>query len=154
EKRPWAARTAIIVTADHGEAMGEHGQYAHGFELWENLIRVPLFFVLPGVEARHIDEARSAIDLAPTLCALFGVAPDPGFEGTGLVPELYGKAEPKPRDIAADLPMTSDSDRRRALIFGTTKMIAFGDRGPLQMFDLEKDPEEKQPISKGDLYNE
>ena len=29
-------------------AFGEHGQYFHGFELWENLVRVPLFFVVPG----------------------------------------------------------------------------------------------------------
>ena len=37
--QPWGARTAIVVTADHGEAFGEHRQYMHGFELWENLVR-------------------------------------------------------------------------------------------------------------------
>ena len=152
--KPWASRTAIIITADHGEAFGEHGQYSHGFDLWEHLIHVPLFFVLPGVAPRHIEEARSAIDLAPTICGLLGVEPDAGFEGKSLVPELYGQATPGPRDIPLDLPMTSDSDRRRGLIHGTNKMIAFGASGPVQMFDLEKDPVEKEPIAKGELYAE
>ena len=152
--RSWAPRTAIVVTADHGEAFGEHGQFTHGFELWENLIRVPLFFVLPGVPPRHIDEPRSAIDLAPTLCALFGVPPDPGFEGKSLVPEIYGTSAPEPRDVAVDLPMTSDSDRRRAFVHGSTKVIAFSTAGPVQMFDLARDPDEKDPVTKGELYQE
>jgi arylsulfatase A-like enzyme len=163
--QPWGARTAFIVTGDHGEAFGEHHQWVHGFELWENLVRVPLFFVIPGVAPRHVDEPTSAIDLAPTILELFGVASDewpkgtdgggaaPAFEGRSLVPELLG-APRVPRDVVIDLPSTSDSDRRRALVHGDTKLIAFSTREYFQVFDLKEDPGELHPITKGDVFDE
>jgi arylsulfatase A-like enzyme len=151
--QPWGARTAIVVSADHGEGFGEHGRFAHGFEVYENLVHVPLFFVLPGVEPRRISVRRSAIDLAPTFCELLGVRPDPSFEGKSLVAELYG-AEPEPRDVVVDLPFTSDNDRRRALYHDHWKLIAFGKDTSFQLFDLDEDPAEKTPITKGDDYTE
>jgi len=160
--RPWGARTAFIVTGDHGEAFGEHHQFVHGFELWQNLVRVPLFFVVPGAAPRHIDSPTSAIDLAPTILDLFGVPATgwppgkdgggpPGFEGTSLAPVLFGSA-PVPRDVVIDLPATSDSDRRRALVHGSTKIIAFSDDTYFNVFDLEADPDELHPIVKGDVF--
>lgn len=159
--KPWGARTAIIVTADHGEAFGEHHQYAHGFELWENLVRVPWLFVLPGVAPRKIGLPRSAMDLAPTVLDLFGIARNMtldggavgGFEGTSLVSELYGAA-PEPRDVVVDLPQTSDNDRRRALVHDTLKIIAFGRDTYFQLFDLESDPSESKPVTKGDAFDQ
>jgi len=151
--RPYAGRTAIIVTADHGEALGEHKQFAHGFELWENLVHVPLFFVLPGVEGRRIDVARSGIDLAPTICELMGVLPDPGFEGESLVAELYGVARPEARDIVLDLPTTSDSERRRAILHENLKIVAYGENASLRLYDLTADPGETSPITKGPDYD-
>jgi len=153
-KKPWAERTAIIVTADHGEAFGEHKMFSHGFELWENLVRVPMFFVVPGATPKHVDTPRSAIDLAPTILELMGVAPDPGFEGKSLVPELTGKvAQPEERDVVIDLPMTSDNDKRRAIVRGSQKIIAFGKDEALRLFDLAKDPDESSPITRGEAFD-
>ncbi|MBX3188736.1 MAG: sulfatase [Labilithrix sp.] len=151
--QPWGKRTAIIVTADHGEAFGEHNQYNHGFELWENLVRVPMFFVVPGAAPRRIDAPRSAIDLAPTILELFGLPPDPGFEGKSLVAELRG-APAEPRDVVVDLPMTSDNDKRRAIIRDKQKIIAFGKDEALRLYDLAADPEEKSPITRGEAFTE
>jgi len=150
--KSWAKRTAIIVTADHGEAFGEHGMYSHGFELWQNLVRIPMFFVVPGAAPRHIDTPRSAIDLAPTILELLDVAPDPSFEGKSLVPELYGAAA-EPRDVVIDLPMTSDNDKRRAIVRGDLKIVAYGKDELLKLWDVKADPEEKSPIYKGDSYD-
>ena len=50
--QPWWNDTAIIVTADHGEAFGEHDMYKHAFELWEVLVRVPMFVRVPGGKPR------------------------------------------------------------------------------------------------------
>ncbi len=150
--RPWGARTAVIVSADHGEAFGEHGQYQHGFELWQDLVHVPLIFFVPGAGARRIDAPRSAIDLAPTILDLFGMPPEPSFEGTSLVPEILGAAPAPARDVVLDLPTTSDSDRRRAIVHGHWKLIAFGDDVLFQLFDLDADPNEEHPITRGDDY--
>jgi hypothetical protein len=152
---PWAARTAIIVTADHGEAFGEHHQYMHGFELWENLVRVPLLIVMPGAPPAKIDRAVSAIDLAPTILDTLGAAPEASFEGRSLVGEIYGAAPPAPaRDVVVDLPATSDNQRRRALIHDRSKVIAFGEPQYLQVFDLEADPGEEHPIVRGPVYDD
>jgi arylsulfatase A-like enzyme len=150
--KPWAKKTAIIITSDHGEAFGEHGQTRHGFEIWENLVRVPMFFVMPGATAKRIDTPRSALDLAPTIMELLGVAPSPAFEGKSLVKELYGeKAEP--RDVIVDLPMTSDNDKRRALVRGNLKLTCYGgDLATCKLFDVEKDPGEEKPITSGDDF--
>ena len=64
EAQPWAKRTVIVVTADHGEAFGEHGITRHAHEVWEELVHVPLFFYVPGVAPRRVNAYRSAVDLA------------------------------------------------------------------------------------------
>ena len=159
--KPWGKRTVIVVTADHGEAFGEHNQFSHGFELWENLVHVPMFFVVPGVAARRIDVPRSAIDLAPTILELLGVDPktpaDGGvleLEGTSLVPEIAGRAPAAERDVLLDLPMTSDNDKRRALVRGNLKIVAYGKEEALRLYDVAADPEEKSPITRGEQFDE
>ncbi len=151
QKQPWAERTVVIITSDHGEAFGEHGMSRHGFEVWENLVRIPLFILAPGAGARRIDVRRSAIDLAPTILELTGTPAEPSFEGKSLVKEIYGE-KPEPRDIVVDLPTTSDSDRRRALIHGNDKLICSGNDKNCRLFDLEADPTEDKPIARGDKF--
>jgi arylsulfatase A-like enzyme len=109
--------------------------------------------VVPGAGPRRIDEPRSALDLAPTICELFGFAPDEGFEGKSLVSELYG-APAEPRDVPLDLPATSDNGRRRALVHGNLKMLSILVDSQLLLFDLEKDPDEKEPIRKGETFDD
>ena len=150
--KPWGKRTAIIVSADHGEAFGEHNQFSHGFELWDNLVRVPLFFAVPGAAHREIDAPTSAIDVAPTILDLFGLPPEPTFEGQSLVPEIFGAPAPD-RDVVLDLPATSDSERRRAIVHGHEKLIAFGEDQVFKLFDLDADPKEEHPITKGNEFS-
>jgi arylsulfatase A-like enzyme len=150
EKQPWAARTVIIVSADHGESFGEHGVFRHGFEVFQNLVRVPWFFVLPGVPGRHIDVSRSHLDLAPTILDLLAVKADPPFRGQSLVSELTGQTPPAARDVIVDLPRTSDNDRRRALITGQYKVIAYSDDAYFRVYDLDADPDEKVDLVKTD----
>jgi arylsulfatase A-like enzyme len=149
--KSWAPRTIIIVTSDHGEAFGEHDMTRHGFEIWENLVRVPLFVVAPGAQPRRIDALRSDIDLGPTILDFFGLPPEASFEGKSIVKEIYG-APAEERDVIVDLPMTSDNDRRRALVHGTQKLLCFGSDTYCKLYDLAADPEEKSPVMKGDQW--
>ncbi|NUQ78131.1 MAG: sulfatase [Polyangiaceae bacterium] len=144
-QQEWGKRTAIVITSDHGEAFGEHKQYRHGFEIWENLVHVPLIIHAPGITPRQIDVPRSAIDLAPTIMELVGVPRPEWFQGTSLVSELYG-GEAKPRDVIVDLPRTSDNDRRRALIRGDYKITAYGDDFGYELYDIKNDPGETKDI--------
>lgn len=149
EKQPWAKKTVIIVSADHGESFGEHGVFRHGFEIFENLVRVPWFIVAPGAAPRRIAVPRSHLDLAPTVLDFLGVKAEPPLLGKSLVQEIYGKDEPA-RTVVVDLPRTSDNDRRRALITGKHKVMAFSDDAYFRVYDLETDPEEKTDLVKTD----
>ncbi|MFO0553178.1 MAG: sulfatase [Polyangiaceae bacterium] len=147
DSQEWGKRTVVIITSDHGEAFGEHGMYRHGFELWENLIHVPLMIRAPGGKPRRIDATRSMIDLCPTILDTFHVEPDPAFHGTSLWPEIEG-GEATSRDVIADLARTSDNDRRRVFIRGDFKLIELGDADGYQLFNIKDDPEEKNDLAR------
>jgi choline-sulfatase len=158
EGRPWGSRTVIIVTSDHGEEFGEHGMTRHGFEIWETLVHVPLMVVAPGARPRKVDVPHSNIDLAPTILDFFGldfsgVAPDRPFEGKSIVDEIYGGPS-EPRDVVVDLPATSDNGKRRALVRGSEKLICFDDDSYCKLYDVERDPLERSPVTKGDDFKE
>ena len=142
--------TAIIVTSDHGEAFAEHGMIRHGFELWEELVRVPLIVRVPGVNARHVQARRSAIDLAPTILDLCGVVPPAPssrdfLSGRSLVPDLLAAGEPAPRAVFIDMSAGPNNADRQALIEGDKKLVASGGR-PLSLYDLAADPGETHDL--------
>lgn len=143
--RPWGRKTAIVITSDHGEAFAEHGFYKHGYELFEEMIRVPMLIYAPGVSNRRIDTPRSHIDLAPTIMEWLGLPPDPELPGVSLVPELEGGPS-VPRPVIVDLPRDRLQDRRRALIEGDLKLIALNDDTRFLLFDLAQDPGEKNDL--------
>ncbi|MDP9002181.1 MAG: sulfatase, partial [Myxococcota bacterium] len=151
--RSWSSRTVIIITSDHGEEFGEHGMTRHGFEIWQTLVHVPLMVVAPGAPPRRIDVPHSDIDLGPTILDFFGVSPDPSFEGKSIVSEVYGGPS-EARDIVVDLPATSDNGKRRALVHGSEKLICFDDDNQCRLYDVEKDPLERSPTTRGDEFRE
>jgi arylsulfatase A-like enzyme len=151
-KRPFADRTIVIVTSDHGEAFGEHGLYRHGFELWEELIRVPLVIHVPGVAPQRVAVRRGAIDVTPTILDIFAVAPPAADDksaprGVSLLPDVLAPPGyvPSPRVIYADMPAGPYNDSREAYIEDDLKLITSGPRA-LGLFDLKTDPGEKRDL--------
>lgn len=148
--QPWATETAIIFTADHGEAFGEHGHWGHGRELWEPLVRVPLLLFIPGTEPRRIQIKRSHIDVVPTILELMGVSGDDMLRGKSLVPDTTTpSSELEERDVYIDMPEGPYNDMRRAIIHGPSpgmKLIDFG-RGKYELFDLRVDPNEQRNLA-------
>lgn len=148
-RQPWGEHLAIVITADHGEGFGERGHYRHSFELWESLVRVPLFIYVPGAPSRRIETARGAIDLAPTMADLLGLPVGDEYQGQSLVPEVFG-AEARPRPVIVDLPRSNLSDRRRAIIEGDYKLIAFGDDRRFELFNVGLDFAETRELSQSE----
>jgi choline-sulfatase len=136
--------TAIVLTADHGEAFGEHGTTKHGSTLYEEEVRVPLILHLPGVEPRTIDTPRSAVDIAPTIAQLLGVDIPESWAGVSLLKDLSA-AERQDRAVIVDVPSAYSRPPRQAVIHGHNKVIL--NRGSAQVFDLAVDPEERTPLS-------
>lgn len=149
EASDFADRTIIVVTSDHGEAFGEHGLIRHGFELWEELVRVPLIVHIPGGAAKRLDVRRSAIDLVPTFLDVFGVPQPVGddfLSGHSLLAEWTGGLAPK-RPIFIDMPAGPYNGDRQAFIDDDMKLVVSNSR-PMGMYDLAKDPGETQNLSK------
>jgi len=77
--------TAIVVVADHGESLGDHGLYfAHDFTLYEELLHVPLIIEAPGVAPGRRRSLVSLVDVMPTLCSLMRLDCDGAFDGAAL----------------------------------------------------------------------
>jgi arylsulfatase A-like enzyme len=85
-------RTLLIVTADHGEAFGEHGYIWHGDAAYEEMVHVPLLVRLPGGElSGRITALTQAIDILPTIFDLLGASyPRAGPQGRSLLPLMAG----------------------------------------------------------------
>lgn len=81
--------TVVVVVADHGEELGDHGGWEHGERAWEELLRVPLVVRWPGrpdLAGRRISEPVQIVDLLPTLLATVGLPPAPEARGRSLLP--------------------------------------------------------------------
>lgn len=85
EARGLADNTIIVISSDHGEELGEHGDISHHFRMYEHNIRVPMLFHVPGSTRRNIDALTSTIDLAPTVCALANVDAPSAWRGKSVL---------------------------------------------------------------------
>jgi len=147
-KQPWWDKTAVIITADHGEAFGEHGMYKHAFELWDVLARVPLIIKAPGASAKRISLPRTHLDIAPTILDLMKVPAIEGFQGQSLAPEVYGETPPAPRPaIVIELAEDTNNPARRAIVVGDHKLISFDGGAKKSLFNLKDDPGELVDLS-------
>lgn len=76
--------TLLIVTGDHGEAFGQHGIFGHGFDLFEESVRVPLLLMNPAFDGARFDRLTGHIDIAPTIADVLGAEPPPEWQGSSL----------------------------------------------------------------------
>ena len=105
ETKSGSPRALVLVTADHGEALGEHGEETHGVFVYDATLRVPWIMAGPGVPAGVVSPVVArGIDVAPTLLDLAGGIPPRGaMEGRSLGPALRGRPMPNEPAYAESL---------------------------------------------------
>ena len=86
-----AKTTAVILTGDHGQSLGEHGETTHGYFAYDSTIWVPLIVAAPGLAPGRIDQNVCHVDIFPTACALLDVPAPAGLQGVSLVPAARGR---------------------------------------------------------------
>jgi arylsulfatase A-like enzyme/tetratricopeptide (TPR) repeat protein len=150
-------RTTVIVTGDHGEGLGDHGEATHGVFAYESTLRVPLMLAQYGGSGAGARDsglaARGAtsdvpvrhIDILPTIADLTGIAPPADLQGRSLLTAANGESEPRPMYFEA---MTAMLKRGwaplRGTIVGRDKYIDL----PLdELYDLSSDPEEQHNLA-------
>ncbi|MEM6674235.1 MAG: sulfatase [Planctomycetota bacterium] len=149
EASGWLAEdTVVVVAADHGEGLNQHGEPGHGL-IWEEQLRVPLLFRVNGVAPRRLAEPVSLADLAPTLLHVLDL---PGTEA--FLEQVTGVNRFAPTVGHADLRilghtsprLSSGDDLGYAIRAGRWKLHRLAD-GTRLLFDLEEDPDELVDLS-------
>jgi arylsulfatase A-like enzyme/tetratricopeptide (TPR) repeat protein len=82
--------TLIVLTGDHGEALGEHGESTHGYFAYNSTLWIPLIIAVPQIKARRIDEYVCHTDIFPTICDILGVNKPTFLQGVSLLPLMKG----------------------------------------------------------------
>lgn len=152
ERRGVLEDTVVVITADHGEAFLEHGQWNHDASLYEEEVHIPLIVVRPGGTGRVVERVVSSLDLFPTLLALAG-APASSSDGESLVPLLDGAGSGYRREHAFAESRASWRRVQRAVRDGKWKLIArdrpaavlFG--SSYELYDLDADPREQRDLA-------
>lgn len=132
-------RTLIIVTADHGESLGEHGEGAHGFFLYDATVRVPLVMSCPSLfdGPLRCERAVGLVDVRPTVEDLLGIPVGDPVDGRSLLPEI-----PAGRTLYVE---TAGPVRMAgaAALHGLRSRAAKYVEGPKpEFYDLRRDPQE------------
>jgi choline-sulfatase len=83
--------TLVIVVADHGEMLGEHGELTHGFFIYEAATHIPLIISGPRIPARVVSDQVRIVDVVPTALSLLGIAIPNQVQGTNLMPLARGQ---------------------------------------------------------------
>ncbi|RQG93019.1 sulfatase [Natrarchaeobius halalkaliphilus] len=150
--------TLAIVTADHGEALFEHGQVGHEPALYDELLRVPLLIRPPGgTRARTNETLVRHADLAPTVLDYAGIEPPDSYEGRSLRPIVDGTDDRRTDDESGIRPAIAEVASRPGapgridrtalqIVVRTADRKAYFDRGETRCFDLESDPRERRPV--------
>ncbi|MEM8883001.1 MAG: sulfatase [Planctomycetota bacterium] len=136
-------RTVVVVTSDHGESLGEHGEATHGFLVYGATMDIPLVMAGPGVPVQGVIAGpNSIVDIAPTLRELCDLPPQRS-DGFSLLAEpvvgrivvgesLYGNA------VHGWAQQSVATDGRFTLVDG----------GPrVELFDRDRDPRELTPAA-------
>jgi len=143
-------RTVFMVTADHGEALGEHGIFGHGATVYEDVLKVPLIVSYPAAYPGPVRIATQVrlLDLHPTILELAGRGGQERGEGVSLLPLIEGRRrEASPGSfVPADLALCDCTNRavpgKLALRKEGWKVILEPLTALVELYDLTEDPAE------------
>ncbi len=136
----------VVVSADHGEAFGEHGKVGHSAQLYEELVRVPLVVRVPGGAVGRSTMLASLLDLFPTLLDLGGVRHRAVLEGRSLLPVVEGgRPDPDRRVFEGPRSGRAADGGPTAVPRGRPRLWVGAASGAAVLFDVVRDPREAHP---------
>ena len=139
--------TLIIITGDHGEMLGEHGEETHSYYIYQSALRVPLVFKLPGSTCPgKIDDPAGIVDIVPTVCGILDIDIPPYVQGKDLSPYFVKKQRPaQDRELYCEslVPTTYDAGSLLGVINARYKYIQ---TTRPELYDLVQDPGETKNL--------
>jgi arylsulfatase A-like enzyme/Tfp pilus assembly protein PilF len=146
EAKSGAGKTLVAVLADHGESLGDHGEFTHGVFLYDSTLHIPFILAGPGVPSgvRVAQQART-IDFLPTVLALMGGQAPAVCQGVNLTPAFAGKSVATTYSYAETLYPKMNMGWAELRAIRTTKWKYVRAPKP-ELYDLEQDPGEKTNV--------
>ncbi|MCY2927566.1 MAG: sulfatase-like hydrolase/transferase, partial [Planctomycetota bacterium] len=141
--------TLVIITADHGESLGEHGEKTHGYFMYQSVMHVPLVIRAPGARRGvAAEENVSLVDIVPTVLDLVGLKAPARVQGESLRRALEGdKPTPRRQGVYGEAMVPASSfgcSPLNGIVEGSWKYI----RAPRQeLYDLRGDAGEQNNLA-------
>jgi len=141
--------TLIIITSDHGESFGEHGEKGHSYFIYHSTVHVPLIVKVPGQSGpRRINDVVGLIDIVPTVCGMLGIRTASQVEGEDL--SYYfggGKLSHRDRHLYCEslTPRQYNGEPLRGLVTNRYKYIQ---TVRPELYDLVDDHRERDNVIK------
>jgi choline-sulfatase len=142
-----AARTLVIVTGDHGEALGDHGEQTHGLFAYDATLRVPLFFYQPQLfRPRVVDDPVRHVDILPTVLDAVGITAPAGLDGVNLLSAIEtGRHVAPPSYFEA---LSASLNRGWAPLAGVASgSLKYIDLPIPELYDVGSDPAESRNLA-------
>jgi tetratricopeptide (TPR) repeat protein len=140
--------TLIVMTGDHGESLGDHGERTHGIFIYDSTIHVPMLFSGATVPKRgRIDALVRTVDIVPTIMALLRRDP-PKVDGLSLLPLMNGEGE-KPRTAYSESFAPRLNFGWAELRAERSREVKFIDGPKPEVYDLRRDPGEMTNLYTG-----
>jgi arylsulfatase A-like enzyme len=144
--------TIYVITADHGEGLGEHDSWDHGLNLYEPVLKVPLIIRydkhLP--RGKRIAGVAASVDIVPTLLKLAGIRENMNVDGI----DLFSEALSTRRIIYFDTMWPPEEKERWIGMRMDDMKYTISSRGRAEIYDLHKDPDEIMDLNRGALDGE
>ncbi len=140
--------TLVVLTSDHGEALGEHGEATHGIFAYEATLEVPIILYQPRLfEPRVVEEPASHVDLMPTILDSLGLPAPPGLAGRSLLaPAGAGPEKASPAIYFEAL--SGQLNRGWAPLYGVIhRGLKYVDLPIPELYDLRADPREERNLA-------
>jgi arylsulfatase A-like enzyme len=152
DERDLRDKTLVVFLSDHGEEFFDHGGFAHGHTLYEELLHVPLMFSLPGrIPPARIPDIVRLVDVMPTILSLLGIETDAHMEGNTLTGMMLDQA-PAPSDEVTLLPegvlsegLLYGPEQKSIMVFPWKLTRNIGTNREM-LFNLDRDPGETENL--------
>jgi arylsulfatase A-like enzyme/tetratricopeptide (TPR) repeat protein len=142
-----SGRTLVVLTGDHGESLGEHGEMTHGLFAYEATLHVPLIVYQPRLwTARAVDEPVRHVDILPTILDALGLPPPALSDGRSLLEiAATGRSSPAPSYFEA---LSASLNRGWAPLYGVSRgSMKFIELPIPELYDLAADPAETRNLA-------
>jgi arylsulfatase A-like enzyme len=140
-------KTVVVLVSDHGEEFLDHGLFAHGHSLYQEILHVPLIIRWPNGQyaGRRVESPVQHIDLLPTILAAAGVASPPAYPGLDL--RLLAQTDtPLEREVSSDLSLAGT--RISSLVAGGMHLLVRESPNPdAELYDMLRDPRELRNLA-------